>query len=58
MRYLIFAFDYYYPAGGADDIKHATNSDVLAYGYFRDLSKTYEAVQVFDSVTNKVSREK
>ncbi len=55
MRYIIFAFDRYYPIGGADDIKLVTDDHDEAYDAYRELidpeaERRYDYVQVYDTV--------
>ncbi len=55
MRYIVFAFDRYYPQGGADDIKFCTSDVDEAHDLYRELidpeaERRYDYVQVYDTL--------
>lgn len=47
-RYLVFAYDYYYPAGGMDDCICKTNEILSVKHEFRSAEKTYQSVEIYD----------
>ncbi len=48
MRYLIFAGDWYYPSGGANDLQGSTGMESTAIKLAKGLLAVHEWVQVYD----------
>ncbi len=54
MRWLVFSFDDYYPEGGANDLKLATNDADEAYDMWLKLLPLAVNVQVYDTVKGEL----
>lgn len=53
MRYLVFAFDDYYPAGGWSDLKGQHHNSIDAIAQARDLAKRWQNVEIIDLETGE-----
>lgn len=53
-RYLVFAYDEYYPLGGMEDCRYKSNEPLAVRAKVRSLKSEWETVEVYDCVTDKV----
>lgn len=56
IRYLVFAFDWYYPKGGAEDLIGMTSDYGEARGIVERCRRTYggDSAQILDLVTGRI----
>jgi len=52
-QYILFAFHYYYPQGGMDDMVSSFDTQQEAEDYIR-LKDYYDEYQIFDTLSRKV----
>ncbi len=55
MRYIVFAFDNYYPCGGMADSKGTFHTSTEAFDFARAIRKesSYDYVEVYDTATGE-----
>ncbi len=53
-RYLVFAFDFYYPIGGWDDFKKDFDTTTEALDYISANLKEYDDQQIVDTKTKEI----
>ena len=57
-RYLVFAYDYYYPFGGMDDCKFKTNDNDEALNQSELALRGAEHVEIYDAEKDELIYEK